>query len=177
MIKKREQTDIGISPEKANKKSCLNCAYLHPKKPVYNKRTSSYVWYGEIADCYRETWKRGFSFELNEHLANLDGVEHDFGFSEDDRPMDISALKSALKDKYGWTYIPTLDENYIELATYKCACFYPKNKLNKRTTEACWRDQQEAKASRDGWIKFWVPISMSAFALAISAISLWRTWG
>lgn len=177
MIKKREQTHLGISPEKTNKKSCLNCAYLNLKEPAYNEDTNIYVWYGEIADCYRKTWERVHPSALKERLSNSDDVERGFGFLGDDGPMDISALKSALEGEYGWTYIPTPDGKYIELATYKCACFYPKNKLNQRALDACWRDQQEAKASRDGWIKFWVPISMSAFALAISAISLWRTWG
>ncbi|MGI9392984.1 MAG: hypothetical protein ACR2N8_05560 [Parvibaculales bacterium] len=129
-----------------------------------------YIWYGEMADCFHNTWKRGFSAKIRELFRNstrgtrnIDRGEH-FSTSAE--------LRSTLKEYYGLTLIPTPDDGFIELATYTCNRFYPKKKLNHRTLEACWKDQQMAKTEKD---KNWTR-GIAVLAIIISAISLWRTW-
>lgn len=167
-----EEERYGASPRKANRKSCLNCAYLTLKRHPYWLDTGDYEWFGEKADCFQERWKRQYSPELSDALSDFviraespEGGTHTL-------PLAIPALYEILDDEYGLTLVPTRDDDFLELATYKCRRFYPKSKLNQRELAACWEDQKLDKAEND---KNWTR-GIAVFALIISALSLWRTW-
>ena len=166
-----DEKNYGKSPRRANCKSCVNCAYLTLKQHPYE----DYVWYGEMAGCFQNTWKRGFSEGLSDTLFEISELAYPPSHKSNkpyNKPMTAQILQSALGNYYGLTLIPTPDDSFIELATYTCNRFYPKKKLNQRKLEACWSDQQMAREKRD---KNWTRV-IAISALIISAISLWRTW-
>ena len=164
----------GLSPKKPNRKSCLNCVYLQLEDHPYLEDVSNYIWYGEMANCYHKVWERGYS-EVLEHVLGDLAAENRKQFNDGSScfgPITPTQLKDSLREHYGLTRIPTYEDEFIELATFKCRRFYPKKKLKQRTLETCWKDQQ-ADAER---MKFWVPVAISLLALAISCLSIWRPW-
>ena len=155
------------------KRNCLNCAYLcssdngNSQSPMPENRrvrktaplTSTEIMFlpAHWTSCFLDEWAR--SKDMHSHEVELRLIAR-FG-----------SLSGA-----SWTEIRLDSGTWLALDKHKCDGFQKSDPTVGNPLELTQQGHQQRKQEANERHRFWIPTIISALALGISGLGIWRPW-